>query len=253
MNSSGKSDWNAKHHQDLQLWQDWQQSGKDPQQLEPLMDQLKPLIESRKAKFGTLTSVPQSAVDAELKRQTLYALETYDPNKNVPLSIHVYNNLKGANRFIYNYQNTARIPAHRVRKIGDFQAAFKELESKTGRPPTSHELADHLGWPVSEVTRMTQQLRQDLLPVEGSVAETAMIQTPSIQKEVMDLMPYELDPFDLAVYEYTYGYGGKPVLETKQIAKTLKVPPIKVYRSKTNIAKKFDEYLQASDINASTY
>lgn len=241
--SDGRQNWAPKHHRDYELWVEWQESGKRPDKLKPLLDQLKPLIESRQAQFRQLESIPQSAVKAELHRQTLKALETYDPSRNVPLSVHVYNNLKGANKFVYDYQNIGRIPAARARKVGDFQSAFKELEEQLGRPPTSVELADKLGWPISEVSRMTTQLRRDLLPIEGSSAEQVTSNMIPPVREVMDLLPYELDPFEQAVYEYTFGYGGKPVLETKDIAKVLKTSSAKVYRAKTNIAKKMDSYL----------
>lgn len=243
-----RASWQPKHFEDYRLWEDWHKSGRDPKKLKPLMDRLRPLIESRAAQFRQLESIPYSTVKAELYKQTLKALETYDPNRNVPLSVHVSFNLRGANKFVYDYQNLGRIPAARVRKVGDFKAAFSELESKLGRPPTSHELADKLGWPVSEVTRMTTQLRQDLLPIEGSKAEEQLSPTIPAVREVMELLPYELDPFELSVYEYTFGYGGKPQLETKDIAKVLKTHPSKVYRAKSNIAKKLDTYLTLAEM-----
>lgn len=239
--------WSPKHQKDYRLWYEWQKSGKDPQKLKPLLQNLDPLVKSRMNKFRHLETIPPSALEAEFKLKTLEALESYDPKKGVPLSIHVYNHLKGVNRFVYTYQNTARIPAGRVRNIGVFQAAYKELEQELGRPPTSHELADKLNWPVSEVTSMMTQLRKDLLPVEGSAAESAMANVSSPVKELMELMPYELDPFELLVYEHTTGYGGKPILGTVDIAKLLGTSPAKVSRTKAKIAKKMDAYLQQAE------
>ena len=230
--------------EDVHLWEKWDKSGRSPQTLKPLLQHVDPLIKMRMMSFRGLQSIPQSALEAELKRQAVTAFQRYDPSKGVALATHVVNYLKGANTFVYNYQNAARIPGARARKIGVFKSAFKSMEEDLDRPPTAIELADRLSWPVKEVTRMTTQLRSDLLPSVGTRAESAMVQMPSEIREVLELVPYELDPVDRSVFEYTFGQGGKPMLGTVEIAKVLKTSPAKVSRVKARVAKKVDAYLQ---------
>ena len=234
--------------EDIKLWKAWDAAGRDPQTLKPLLQHVDPLIKMRLNAFRGLQSIPQSALEAELKRQAVTAFNNFDPGRGVGLATHVVNYLKGANTFVYNYQNAARIPGARARKVGVFKSTFGELEDSLGRPPTAIELADKLSWPVKEVERMTTQLRKDLLPTVGTRAESAMVQMPSEVKEVLQLMPYELDPFDRSVFEYTFGQGGKPQLGTTDIAKVLKTSPAKISRTKEKVAKKLDAYLQEASV-----
>jgi hypothetical protein len=241
--ASVPKNWTSEQAKDLDLWQRWDTKGRKPRELKPLMDRMNPLIYVKMRPFQTVQNIPPSAIKAEFQRHTISALEKYDPSKQVPLSYHVMRQMDGAKKFIYDYQNIGRIPSHRVRKIGDFKSTFGDLEQKYNRPPTAHELADKLKWPVKEVSRMTEELRDDLLPWKGSGAEQAFKMLPSRQKEVLDLIPYELDSQQKAVFEYVYGEGGKPALGTTRIAKVMKMSPSKVSKIKLEIANRMKDYL----------
>jgi len=230
-------DWNASQLEDLRLWEEWKKSG-DKNKLKPLVKNMQPLIYKKANEFSRVQNIPKSAVQAEFKLHAIKGMHNYDPTYKVPLSYHVMRQMDAAKRFVHKYQNVGRIPEHRHRKIGPFKAAHTELENELGRPPTSHELADKLQWPVAEVGRMTQELRDDLLPWKGGGADKAFDQCPPREREVLALLPYELCPEEQAVFEFTYGYGGKPQLGTTEMAKALKYSPAKISRLKARVAKK---------------
>ena len=65
---------------------------------------------------------------------------------------------------------------------------------------------------------------------------------PSRQKEVLRLLPYELNSEERAVFEYIYGVGGKPKLGPGAIAQRLGMSAPKVSRLKRAIADKYAKY-----------
>lgn len=239
-----QNNWTPNQIEDFNLWKAWDEGGRTKRLLQPLMDRLDPLIATKIRPFQTVQMIPQSAIEAEFKVHAISALEKYDPNYGVPISHHVMRQMDGAKRFVYDYQNIGRIPSHRVRKIGEFKSAFSDLENNVGRPPTALELADKLRWPVSEVSRMTTELRSDLLPWKTESAAAALDVTIPRNKEILDLIPYDLSPTQQAVFEYTFGYGGKPVLGSNDIAKAIGVSPSRVSRLKSEIADKIKPYLE---------
>lgn len=236
--------WSPEQLEDYRLWDRWNAAGRNKQQLSPLLRRLDPLIETKMRPFQAVQLIPKSALKAEFQKHTIAALEKYDPSRGVPLSHHVMRQMDGAKRYVYNYQNVGRIPAHRARKVGEFKHRFTELQQQLGRPPTSHELSDNLKWSVPEVERMTSELRDDLLPWKGRGGESAFEMTPSREREVLDLIPYELSPQQHAVFEYVYGLGGKPTLGTGQIAETIGVSPSKISKIKAEIATKVQQYME---------
>ncbi len=71
-----------------------------------------------------------------------------------------------------------------------------------------------------------------------------MTLTPSRESEVLNMVRYELTPEELLVYEYTVGFGGKPLLRPGQIANKLNMNPSKVTRLRKSMAAKVDKYMK---------
>lgn len=237
------SGWTARQLEDYQVWSSWNAGGQRVKAMAPLMARMKPLIRVKAKPFFNAPNLPNSAIEAEFKIHAVKALADYDPKYGVPVGHHIMRRMDGAKRFVYNYQNLGRIPVHRVRKIGEFKSVFADMEADCRRPPTAHELADRLSWPVGEVTRMTKELRDDLLPWKGSGAESAFDHQPSREQEILGLLPYELGAEQQRVFEYVYGYGGKPRLGTSAIASTLSISPSSVSKIKLQIAEKVRQYV----------
>ena len=223
------------------MWQRWQQGGRRPEDLKPLLDSIRPLIHSQANIYAQhLRDVPPAAVRAEFLNQAVKGLETYDPNYGTKISTHLRNHLDKAKRFITSYQNPARIPETRVYKIGQFQRAETELDERLGRPPTQHELADHLKWSPRQVGMMQREVRKAYATGQSEMDPVGF--TPSRQQEVLRLLPYDLTPDEKQVFEYLYGVGGKPKLGPGDIAQRLGMSAPKVSRLKSAIAQKYTKY-----------
>lgn len=235
-----------RRQKEMGMWQDWKESGEDPQKLKPLLTSLNPLVQKQINIYRNKVPIPPAAIEAEFNNHLVTALRTYDPNRGAKLSTHVHNQLKRGRRFITKYQNIGGIPETRSYKITEFRTARTELEDKLGMDPTSHQLADELGWNVREVERLMAEDRRDLptglfRSAEGEQYDPA-VQFPSREMEVIRLMPYSLDNDEKAVFEYTFGLSGKPMLKPGQIAKEMNMSPSRVSRIRAKLANKVTNY-----------
>lgn len=243
--------------QDLQaremaMWNEWKASGEDPDKLRPLIKSFKPLIKNRVNLYANKVPIPNAAIEAEVNKQFLDAVRTYDPNrigrntgKAASLNTHIYGRLRKAGRFIKKYQNVGTIPEKRIDQITPFKVARGELQDGLGREPSVSELASHLKWSPAEVTRMETELRKDLLASEFDYRPETGDPTflmPSRDREIIQLIKYELTPREQLVLEYKLGMGGKPRLGTAEIAKKLGVSSPTVSRVVTKIQKLVESY-----------
>jgi len=233
---------------EIEQWQKWKKSGEKPSELRPLLQSMRPLIKGQVNVFkGRVRDIPPAAIEAEFNKHAMTAFRTYDPNRGAKLSTHVRNQLQKAKRYVATHQNVAYIPEHRVWKIGEFQTAQGELSEKFGREPTNQEMSEHLRWSPNEVSRMSRELRRDLptsgfvSPEGGSVDPYSMM--PSREREVLNLIEYELSPEEKLVFDYTYGRHGKPQMQPGQIASRLHFSPSKVSRLRKSITGKMQRHL----------
>jgi len=227
---------------DLKLWEEWNEAGRSPEAMRPLLKQFKPLVYKRAGVYaGKNPNVPPEAVRAEFMNQTIKAFETYDPNRGAGLGTHVNWQMMKGRRFIATYgSGVGRIPENRSYKVQEFQNAKDELTDRLGREPTALEMADKLKWPVKQVGAMELEVRREV-PSSMFQADTMSVK-PSRTAEVVRLIQYELKPEEQSVMEHLLGINGKPKLKPGEIAMKLNMTPSKVSRIKGSIAKKMGQY-----------
>jgi len=235
------NDLKGKQGRELEMWQTWHQGGKQPEHLRPLLQSLRPFINSQSNLWATRNrDIPPAAIRAEFTNQVVQALETYDPTK-AAMNTHITHRLKKAQRFVTSYQNPARIPENRVYKIRDLEDAQTHLDQQFGRLPTQLEIADHLKWSPRQVDLLQREIRK-ARPTSQFTKGDPFEYAPSRHQEVLRLLPYELTTDERQVFEHIYGVGGKPQLEPGQIAKTLNMSAPKVSRLKKAISEKYRKY-----------
>lgn len=234
------NDLRGKQERELQLWKTWKDGGKQQDHLRPLLQSMRPFINSQSNLWATRNrDIPPAAIKAEFTNQFVQALETYDPTK-AALNTHIKHRLRKAQRFVTSYQNPARIPETRVYRIRELQDAQTHLDQQFGRTPTQLELADHLKWSPRQVDLLQREVRA-ARPTSYFMSDP-FATSPSRHQEILRLLPYELNPDERAVFEHLYGVGGKPQLEPGQIARTLNMSAPKVSRLKKAIADKYAKY-----------
>lgn len=225
---------------ELDLWRKWKESGEQPEHMEPLLNSLQPLVHQRLRQFRGVPIQPE-VLQAEGNRLVITGLRKFDPSK---AQMHTYltTQLKGVSRYAKQHQNLSRIVEERAGQIGAYQRAMATLSEQLDRAPTAQEIADHMMVDVVTVSRIQGEFRQDLL-ASGALEDPFVDETPR-SREVLRLIPYELNPTEMQVFEYLTGYGGKPKLSsTGDIAKRLGWSDSKVSQVKNSIAQKIKAHL----------
>lgn len=235
-------DLHVTQQKEIGLWKTWKDNGMKHEDVRPLLSSLRPLINKEANRWAIQRDIPPAAIRAEFTNHAVKALETYDPNRSA-LNTHIRNYMKKAQRFVTTYQNVARIPETRIYNIGKFNTAQQNLEEQFGRSATQLELADHLQWSPRTVATFQKEQRKGLLSSKAPGGEDPTVFIPSAHKEILRLLPYDLDPDERAVFEHLYGINGKARLTPGEIAVKLNMSAPKVSRIKLDIAKKFKSYI----------
>ena len=229
--------------QEHDLWHQWKKTGDDNKALQ-LMQSYQPLIFNTVNKFSS-SNVPRSVLAAEGQRLAFDAIKTYDPKKGAGLNTHIHNNLRNLNRMTYENMSVGNIPESRAMKVVTFKNVKTNLEDKLGRDPSMSEMADEIGWSHAEVGRMEHELAGELSTgkVEGaSEFYGQAINNMGHDQELVNYMYHELSGKDKVIFEHTFGYGGKPLLNNKEIAKKLRTNEMAITRSKRKMATKIQSY-----------
>lgn len=236
-----KEELKVTQKKELDLWHEWNNNGRKPEHLKPLYDSFKPLLQREANKFRGV-ELPKSTIQAEMRKQFVNAIKTYDPNhpKKPKLSSWITTNLLKSSRFIKTYQNLGKIPEGQISKITEFKRAKNELFDKYGHEPDTITLADYLKWPKKRVAQLQKELRSDL-PSSAFLHDPAESLTPK-ELEAVRIIQYDkrLSPEERSVYEYTFGMNGRQKLQPGQIAKKTGLHPSKISR----IRSKLKDYLQ---------
>ena len=234
----------ARQAKEIGLWRTWKDGGKQPEDLAPLLKSFAPLIQSKMSThLGRVKLVPDAAIRAEYQLQFVNALGAFKPEMGVSLGTYIYRYLDKAKRYVAEHQNVGRIPENRIYRIKEFQTAEVHLLETLDRVPTDKELSAELGWTEADVSRMSAELRSDL--VSQGFEEDPYQLIPSKEEEVLRLFKYELAGEERGVFEYLTGYGKPKLAGTGEIAAKMKLPDYKVSRLKLNIQKKLRRYLDS--------
>lgn len=223
--------------QERELWERWKKTG-DQMALQELFRSLQPLIQ--KISWNYTGNLPPAFIEGEVKKQVMKALESYDPARGTQLNTHIQNRTQKVLREIYKYQNPLRLAEESHLKIPAFQNVYDNLQSQLAREPTQLELAREMNTSIAEIRRLKAGMRRDLGAVEGGLLWRPA--EKDRQKEILDLVYYELNPQEQQVLEYLYGLNGKPELAAKDIAVRMSLTPARVSQIKTRISSVVDRY-----------
>lgn len=217
------------------LWHTWNNGGRKPEHLKPLMDSLKPVLKTEANKWRGV-EIPVSTINAEIRKHALTALKKFNPDKGVQLGTWVTGNLKKTGRFVKQYQNLGRIPEAQIGRIREFKLAKETLFNQKGYEADTKTLADHLGWPHKRVQQLQKELSREDKPVSGWLSDPADVMTPK-ELEAIHILQYDtrLSAEERSVYEYTFGLNGKPKLAPGEISKRANLHPSKISRIRTRI------------------
>lgn len=238
-----------KREKELHMWKQWREGGETPEHMEPLLTSLQPLVKRRMRDFMRGVPIHRETVQAAADQNVIQSLRSYDPTK-AKLHTWVTSNLRGLSRYVISNQNLVRVTESRAQLIGPYQRARAALADELGRQPTALEIQARINLSPEREGRevdakslqlLGSEVRRDLL--SSASLEDPFSSVRPRERELLKLLPYELDPTEMQVYEYLMGLNGKPKLTNMgEVARRLRWSPSKVSQVKKRIAKKYEEY-----------
>ena len=184
-----------------------------------LVKELAPYIQKEANKWkGNLNP---TVIDAEAKRNAILAIKSYKPGSSA-LPTHVSNYVKKVSRLVMSSGTGAiRVPEGTLESMGAFRNAWDSLESYHGREPTIAELEDELALPRYKVEQLLKKHQKEVALTSSNDDFVVSPVYNNADKIRLDVVYYDLDKIDKRIMEMAFGYGGKPVLGTGQIANRL--------------------------------
>jgi DNA-directed RNA polymerase specialized sigma subunit len=214
----------------------------------PLYQSFKPLI--YQATRGNMigSPIPQSAHMALAAQSFLDSIRTHNP-KLAPFHIHAFSTINNkGKRLNYKYQNIGYIPEARATKYQTFTNASNWLRDQLGREPSSHELADELGWSPKLVETFTKEIRKDLLLEEGRSEQLSVIKSDKAQQALRDIS-YNLIPEHQLVLDRIQGWStGTPLVkknggaDIQAVSKSTGLSVPKIRSALKTITRKYKQY-----------
>jgi len=220
---------------------EWQKS-KNPVIFTELMSKYQPIVNSVVNKYRTVGISPP-VLKCEASAQLVKAFNTYNPKMGAAPSTYIWNQMQKVQRVATESLSSGHIPEYRNLKKSTFLTVKTNLENRLGYEPSVDDLADELKWDRSEVARMNAELGGE---VTASQAEFDFygndIQNKSKDYALAEYLYHELKGKEKTVMEHVFGFGGKPILNNKEIAKKLNTNEMAVVRMRKKLAEKIKEY-----------
>ena len=231
--------------QEKNLWMEWTGNGQmdNDDRAFQLMTSFQPLIHSQVNKFRN-SGLPPSVLGAEGQRLAFDALKSYNPNKGAALNTHIINNMRNIHRLVQQNQQVGKIPEARGMKMVTYKNVRSNLEDQISREPSVDEMADAMGWSLAETDRMEREIHGELTTgkIEGAEFYGEANTRANKDIETMRYLYKELFGNDKVIFEHTFGYGGKPILNNKDIAVKLHTNEMAITRAKRKLAQKAQTY-----------
>ena len=232
-----------RRQQDLELWHKWDQGGRKPEDLAPLLQHFEGMKQQqlRTKKFGP--QVQPDALAAEVDKRMIQRLETFNPQYGTALSTHVFPGIRSSSRWGNIHANTRALPEADMQQISPLQAARDELHEQFGRPPTHEEIAAHAKMPLKRVNKiLTSADQRDVLQSSFEADPTPRAQPRDV--EIRDPFYRTLEGPEREVFAHWYGLDGRPQIRSgKQLAKKLGKSESEISHMRTRIFNKYKSYL----------
>ena len=220
---------------------DWQKT-RNPVAFSQLALQYQPIVNSVVNKYRT-TGTSQDTLRVQATTQLIKALKTYDPDMGAQPSTHIWNNMQKVQRTATESLSSGRMPESRSLKRSMFVTVRDNLTDRLGYEPNTDEIADELKWDRNEVSRMTSELGGEVTASRAAFDFYGnSLQVESKDKALLDYMYHDLEGKQKSIFEYTYGLGGKPVLNNKDIARKMNTNEMAIHRAKKSMAEKLKGY-----------
>lgn len=193
--------------------------------------------------------VPDNGLtQSHARRIALNATSSYDPTQG-PLKPFISSHLQRLKRISAQRAQIVAVPERIAMQRTSLNHAETELEDRLGRPPSTAELADHIGINPKQIEKVRtyktgfgESQMHGLLGNEDDedALEPAVVQSNPVSAR-LNYLYGELDPVDQSIVEHRFGLHGKPQRSVTEIAAMHRLSPGAISQRAAKIARKLDE------------
>ena len=223
-------------------WQKQRAAGNvDPVLHEQLFKRFEPVRRKAVGKYRA----PLTGPGFDVKSRTLMAeaLGSWSPQGGAAPVTHITNTMKRLYRENLQQQSIQHTEGD-AGLFGKMDQAKAELEDELERDPSHDELLGRMNELLPAHRRIDAQRLQQLQTRRGSAALASGLESNPMQyqsqleRQKLDMLPYDLNPQETQVYNMLMGRGGKAVTSTNAIASRMGVSAPTVSRIRKAIALK---------------
>jgi DNA-directed RNA polymerase specialized sigma subunit len=219
----------------------WQKTG-DPKTYAEMVIRYQPIVHKIVSQYRT-TGVSPATLRAEAATQLIKSFKSYNPNLGTQPSTHVWNSLKKVQRTASESLMSGHIPENRALKKSTFTITRDNLTDRLGYEPSTSQMADELGWNQKEVGRMTHELGGETTASRAAFDFYGNAVTEKHKDIALaEYLYHELSGPEQVIFEHTFGFGGKQILNNKQLAKKLRKNEMWISRAKKKLGKRIRDY-----------
>lgn len=214
-----------------------------PETIQPLLDSVKPVIDSAVKSY--VGSSPNQTLNSRAKLLTIQALNSYDPSR-AKLRTHLLSHLRGLQRHAAKSRQIIRIPERVAIDLGKVRDAEKELKDVLGRDPNTSELSDHMGISPKRISKLYKvqpgltEGQTTLITDQGEDALLPGVVNNRGQELWLDYIYHDLHPSDKLIFEHSLGLYGKRKLSKGDIARKVGLSAGAVSQRLAKIQEKID-------------
>ena len=219
----------------------WQKTH-DPKLFADLVIRYQPVVNKVVSQYKT-TGISPASLRAEATTQMIKAFQSYKPGMGAQPTTHIWNNLKKVQRVASESLASGHVPEHRALRRSTFQITRDNMTDRMGYEPSNQQMAEELGWDEKEVGRMTHELGGETTASQAAFDFYGNVVTKEHpDKALADYLYHELSGPEQVIFEHTFGYAGKPILNNKEIAKKLNKNEMWVHRAKKRLSSRIKQY-----------
>ena len=211
-----------------------------PLALHEQVKQLEPKIAYHLHRYG-LGEDPMAKTQAQLLAAK--AIQSYNPESGAAFGTWLDRSMQPLSRFKRQRATAVQVPEQIQIDAYRVQRARMEFENANDREPEPDELAEQAGLPLKRLNQIQQSFRK--MSGEGAFEGNlpAGLDTDYAQ-EAIEAIWEESDAKGRKILEHRTGFGGKPLIEPKELAVRLKISPVELSRRSARLGARLDELLE---------
>ncbi len=228
--------YRGRRQNEQELWHKWDQGGRKPEHLSPLLKSMQPVVkaETNKRMTGLGGSIPRAALENELQNSAVKSIHTYDPNRG-SLSTHVGGGFQRVSDFVNANRNAKYTPGDDVKKYDRYRNVHQELREDLGRDPTAEEMKPHLPWDVKTIKKLQRSFSPEVHTDMGDGLSANDNHAELSHRDAFHLVQPKLTPQEQRFGQMYFPPEGQEQPSIKNIARNLDIPAHKAYRLKARV------------------